>query len=345
MSSTITTGKLAAAFRRNSDRLFYVLFERVHESNVYPHDPSWQCSFIGTAQAAVRTIFYWASSCEGGMLKGRDGHIKPENYIAAWLRELANPVVMPDRDIRLYAGEGWSAPLPLNNADFLGRIDALCREDIAEIIRAGKVAELTLHTHTDLLVAIYGEESHEHLHIPPWRILKGHDRPHDVTRDRTLGYAPKPARCHPAHVPDAIRIGQYDHVLRQPDGAWVNEGWAYSIIGQHIRTLADLELAEPGHYRRAIPCFRHAIENAPLPPEGTIALLDRSACPAKRDIEQFDHALQRAALAAPGGYLTLPWSVATGDILSYFPKVAVTWNIPQKATDCEREKSKMNLQG
>lgn len=331
MSSTITTGKLAAAFRRNSDRTFYVLFERVHESNVFPHDPSWQCSFIGTAQAAVRTIFNWASSCEGGMLKGRDGRIKPENYIAAWLRELANPVVMPDRDIRLYAGESWSAPLPPNNENLLGRIRGLGREDIAEIIRGGKVAELSLHTHVDLLIAIYGEEAHEHLYIPPWRILKGHDRPHDLTRDRSLGFAPKPAKCGPAHVPDAIRIGEYDHVLRQSGGAWVNEGWAYSIVGQHIRALADLELIEPGHYRKAIPCFRQAIENAPWPPEGTTARLDRSACRAKRDIEQFDHALERAALAAPGGHLTLPWSVEVGGILPYFPKVAVTWDIPQNS--------------
>jgi hypothetical protein len=179
------------------------------------------------------------------------------------------------------------------------------------------------------LVAIYGEEAHEQLRIPPWRILKGHDRPHELARDKSLGFAPKPAKCRPPHRPDAIRIGEYDHVLRDETGAWVNKGWAYSIIGQHICRMAEQELAEPGHYRTAISAFRDAIENAPLPPAGTIARLDRSACRVPRDIEQFDYALKRTDLSAPDGQLDVPWSVEMGGALSYFPKAAVTWSIPE----------------
>lgn len=329
MGSTVTTGKMAAAFRMTQGRTCFVLFERVHETNVSPRIPEWQCGFIGTAHAVVRQIFGWASSCEGGMLRGRDGAIKPENYIAAWFRELANPTIMPDRLIRLYASDSWSAPLPPDNETLLAGIEEQGREDFAQAIRAGQVADLSLHAHADVLLALYGKEQAGRQTLPAWRILKGHDRPHEPERNRSLGYAPEAAPAKIAPPPQAIRINKHDRLLKDADGRWVNKGWPYSIIGQRISAMSDQEIETPGYYRRGIPLLREAIEKAPWPPEGTIARLDRSACKSRRALEQFDYRVAHEALHGPDGTVALPWSKEIGAAVAYIPREAISWEIPE----------------
>ncbi|GAB0120056.1 hypothetical protein [Acidisoma sp. 7E03] len=329
MGSTVTTGKMAAAFRMTQGRTCFVLFERVHETNVSPRIPEWQCGFIGTAHAAVRQIFGWASSCEGGMLRGRDGTIKPENYIAAWLRELANPVILPDRPIRLYASDSSSAPLPPDNEALLAGIEEQGREDFAQTIRSGGVAELSLHAHADVLLALFGNERAGRLTLPAWRILKGHDRPHDPERDCSLGFAPEAAPAKIAPPLQAIRINEHDRLVQGADGRWANEGWPYSIIGQRISAMSDQEIETPGYCRRAIPLLREAIETAPWPPEGTIVRLDRSACKNRRALEQFDYRVSHEVLHVPDGIAALPWSKEIGAAVAYIPREAVSWEIPE----------------
>jgi hypothetical protein len=329
MGSTVTTGKMATAFRMSQGRVCFVLFERLHETNVYPHTPTWQCIFIGTAPAAIRRIFAWASECEGGMLRGRDGHIKPENYIAAWLRELANPVIMPDRRIRLYAGTSFSAPLPVDNEVFLARMEAHGRDDFAKLIRDGNVAELSLHAHADILIEMFGQDRNRKPALAPWRMLSGHDRPHDPQRDPGLGYAPQPIAPDLAPIPPMIRINEHERMLRNEDGVWVNEGWAYGVIGRRITEMSEIEIETPGYYRKAIPRLREAVENAPWPPDGTFVRLDRSACHTRHDLEQFDYTATRNSIEIPTGKCTLPWSKEIGDAVAYFPSVAVSWDIPR----------------
>ncbi len=328
MGSTITTGKMAAAFQMSQGRVCFVLFERVHESNVHPYTPTWQCGFIGTAHAAIRKIFSWASDCEGGMLRGRDGDIKPENYIAAWLRELANPVIMPDRRIRLYAGTSFRAPLPPDNEAYLSRIEAQGRGDFATIIREGKVAELSLHAHADLLIELYGREQKDAASLAPWRILNDYDRPHDLDRDTSLGYSPKPVPHDIAPLPPIIKINEHDRMILSANGVWINEGWPYSIIGRRIHEMSEIEIKTPGYYRRAIPLLREAIENAPCPPEGTRIRFDRNACHTKRNIEQFDYTAKNFSLEIPNGQGALPWSMETGAAVPYLPRESVSWDIP-----------------
>src|SRR5690242_21895817 len=101
MGATITCGKKAAAFEKNGI-IYYILWERTYESNVHPHNPHWECTYIGPLDGTLRRIFIYASSCEGGMLAGPGKrHILPENYISAWLRKLAAPVAMPNAKVRL----------------------------------------------------------------------------------------------------------------------------------------------------------------------------------------------------------------------------------------------------
>jgi hypothetical protein len=100
MGATVTCKKLVAAFA-GAGRVFYVLFEQTYEKNCYPHTPGWSCTYCGGIDGALRRIFRYASSCEGGMLQNRSGWITPEGYIAGWMKEMASPVRMSDCAISL----------------------------------------------------------------------------------------------------------------------------------------------------------------------------------------------------------------------------------------------------
>lgn len=81
MGSTVTTGKLAAAFKSTDDTVTFVLFEETYSKNCYPRTPKWCCWSIGNIGHVMKAIFSAASSCEGGMLQGSGGrYITPDVY-------------------------------------------------------------------------------------------------------------------------------------------------------------------------------------------------------------------------------------------------------------------------
>lgn len=90
MGATVSTG-MAAAIKKTGQGDLYLLFEETFEKNVYPHTPRWSCVCAGTRDHAIRRIYFSAGSCEGGMLKGKSGDIKPENYIRRWEKVLNAP--------------------------------------------------------------------------------------------------------------------------------------------------------------------------------------------------------------------------------------------------------------
>lgn len=93
MSTTYTSGKQAGVFFLPNGEPIYALFEKTRESNLSPSIAKWSCFAIGNYAAVMRAIGYSASACVGGCLQGEGRRdIKPENYIAAWQKELANPV-------------------------------------------------------------------------------------------------------------------------------------------------------------------------------------------------------------------------------------------------------------
>lgn len=93
MSTTYTSGKQAGVFFLPNGEPIYALFEKTRESNTSPSIAKWSCYAIGNYAAVMKAIGYSASSCVGGCLQGEGRReLKPENYIAAWQKELANPV-------------------------------------------------------------------------------------------------------------------------------------------------------------------------------------------------------------------------------------------------------------
>jgi len=68
MGSTVTTRKLAAAFKSANGTVTFALFEESYSKNCYPRTPSWCCWSIGDIRHVMKAIFSAASSCEGGML-------------------------------------------------------------------------------------------------------------------------------------------------------------------------------------------------------------------------------------------------------------------------------------
>ena len=53
MGSTVTTGRMAAAFRAKSGTVIYCLYEQTYEKNCYPHIPHWSVIYIGEARGRV----------------------------------------------------------------------------------------------------------------------------------------------------------------------------------------------------------------------------------------------------------------------------------------------------
>ncbi len=93
MSTTYTSGKQAGVFFLPNGEPIYALFEKTRESNLSPSIAKWSCYAIGNYSDAMKAIMYSASACVGGCLQGEGRRdLKPENYIAAWQKELANPV-------------------------------------------------------------------------------------------------------------------------------------------------------------------------------------------------------------------------------------------------------------
>lgn len=272
MGATVTTGKLVAAFEATNGKKMYLLFEEMYEKNCHPHTPAWNCNFIGPVEEAIRHIFQYASSCEGGMLQGRGGQITPEGYIAGWLKELANPVEFSNRRITLVIGTSYSSAIPAEKTGAVKELlSGMGRQDIVDALDAGEAFSVDLYEDADLVAAIYDGKL-----MAPWRIIRGHEAPTHGARNADLGYAPAKARPTEFELPAFLKVDGDARLIRREDGTWYCAGWEYSIIASHVSGLWQVELREPGSFRRRIKAFRDAIKGAPSMPEGMVVSVDLS---------------------------------------------------------------------
>lgn len=273
MGSTVSTNKLAAAFKTTSGKTMYVLFEEAYESNCYPRTPRWACLLIGEIANIMRGIFRSAGCCEGGMLQGSGGRrISPEGYIQGWLKELANPVSFKDQTFELATGDSLYSTVPQDEFNKIKeRLTANGFEAEATQLANGEKLSVSLYEHGELLASIYDGN------VGAWRIIKG-SAPIYGLRDPELGYAPAKAKAFELETHECMRLFKHreDVAVKDQNGDWRNRGWAYSIIGNYVRELWQAELREPGSYRTRIKNLRQAIETAPLMPTDAVVVIDTS---------------------------------------------------------------------
>ena len=272
MGSTISTNKLAAAFKTTSGKTMYVLFEETYESNCYPRTPSWCCLMIGEIASVMRGIFRWAWSCEGGMLKGAGGRdITPEGYVGGWFKQLANPVTFSDRRFDLVAGDSMYATVPKDEfEETKARLTANGFEAEAIRLENGEHLQVSLYEHGELLASIYNGD------VGAWRIIQGYNVPTHNDHIPELGYTPEKAKTFTLDTPSCMRLfaEREDVAIKDENGNWRNGGWAYTVIGNYVRDLWEAELREPGSYRARIKHLRKILTDAPIMPAGAVAVID-----------------------------------------------------------------------
>ena len=262
MGATITTGKLAAAFQRTNGTVVYVLFEKTHEANCYPHDPSWHCIAIGEYADVLFNVFGHASGCEGGGLQGSGGRlIKPENYIAAWRRELVNPVSFPDRKITLDANEQMDGISVREALSLIGRDDIFADNQT-------EPAHISLHEDVDVVLALYGvNKPNKPRKLSPWQILN-HSSALTLPMPE-LGAQVSIEKIDPPAF-NVLRIDQEEVLVQLGNGQWQQWGWQYAAVGRYIQEVAyKSEMMQTGSSKRLIAEFRDACDTARAVPEDT----------------------------------------------------------------------------
>lgn len=270
MSSTILTGKRAAAFQQADGEWIYALFMRTFESNVSPHIDRWCAFALGNYAQVMRRVFSHASNCESGTLRSRAGRIKPENFIESFRRELARPSLLRDRQIELSVSSAYS-PIPESMFEDLRR--TLVRagfEDRADQLARGKVS-VSLHADIGLLLSIYGSDGP----LSVWRVLNERDcgtLQVDVP-------APSPSKTAMDRMPQ-IRCHAIDgenRLVALGCAPWRNAGWQYNAVGSFITEVAyPIEMEAPGFAKKAIPLFRAALRDAADVPSASRITVTRS---------------------------------------------------------------------
>ena len=256
MGSTVTTGRMAAAFRAPSGNTIYGLYEQTYEKNCYPHTPHWSAIYIGQIAGALQKVFNYASSCEDGMLQNRLGWITPEGYLRSWMSELQAPVQMTrDHDVDLYMkADSIYAPLSQNS---IPAVAASLTEaglgDAAAQLQVGGKVRLSLFKHAELISLLA-----EQYQISAWSLLPDYTRPNsEAERYASLGVPAGKSKLDTPDYQPALIVSQHgDMIMRDADGDWHCKGSRYEILASYIQGLAAIEQAHPGNYRHLIQSYR-----------------------------------------------------------------------------------------
>lgn len=312
MSSSILTGKRAGALQKADGEWIYALFERGYESNVYPHTDNWSAVALGNYAQVMRRVFSHASSCEGGMLRSRNGSIRPENYIASWRRELAKPTSLRDRTIDLSVGSSCYSVVPQSQLDDvrLSLIRAGFESRIDELL-AGTLS-VSLHADINLLLAIFGNSGP----LSAWRVLKEYDCgtaqidvPVPSVSKVAMDRMPQ-VRCH--------SIDRENRLVAIGSAPWRHAGWEYNAIGSFVTEVAyPLEMETPGFAKKAIQAFREAVSQAsPVPPATRITVTRAPEGTDDWRIRRADELAQLLGKVSDGEPPPDTFSFAFGDLLN-----------------------------
>ncbi len=335
MSATIITGKLAAATKALDGKTYYVLFEQTYEKNVYPHTPSWDCSYIGPIEGALRRIFLSAASCESGMLRSRNGEILPENFIASWLKELAKPVGFSVPDLELKFGGEYNAIIPTEKQQWA--LDVLARygqTEMAERLQKYERLSLTFNEHAAMLSEIFDGDN-----IGAWRLIK--HVPQWPERYAEHGYAPKSAKRVVVNLPKAMSMPNHKYLVSGEDGKWRCAGASWEIVQDYVASYWHTELSEPGAYKVRIKSLREALKSAPEMPSGMMVVVDERVeidGYAKRTVEE---ARKLGTPTSTGFTIAMTPAVLQDSSLFWricgLPRVCTTWEIGKCADEAAED--------
>jgi len=278
MGATVTVGKKVAAFSARNGQTGYVLFEETYEKNCYPHTPRWSCVGLGYLEDVMPRIFVCAAACEGGDLQGRSGQISSDGYAAGWLRELANPIEMPDVIGTISCGGEIGAAVPMSKRDQVVealRVDGFHTQ--AEALH-GDGFRASLHDDLDLLRTIFVKHKNE---LGPWRFI---DRAAVLrllcaSRHSVPGYAPPTDRSYVAAIPAMFSVNSDILLVEQPGSTFRVSDASYGETGIFIRSYGLTELAHPGSFRKSFARYREAVKFAPAASEHTTILVTMAGCP------------------------------------------------------------------
>lgn len=265
MSTTILTGKHAAAFKLADGTAIYALFERIHDSNCDPHVPTWHCQAIGNYKEALVAITKAMVSCESQGLQARNGVIAPESLLKHWYRLLAKPTRLPNHVIEV--GVGRNGEMSDNQRrDAVKALSDIGRLDLADQLAAGAVT-LSLHDDIDVVLRLFGIAGP----LRPWQGL-------DYSEVHTLpqnGFALLPASSKAAATvnPDyEVKIvGQHHVLVRERDQLWGLWGYRYSAVQRFIqRHCVEMEMENRLSSVRAIADFRGMVNDGVAIPGDTL---------------------------------------------------------------------------
>jgi len=267
MGATVCTSIRASYFRRQDGRLVVVVEEQGYEKNVYPHTPRWSVRFVGSVEQAVALIFDSASCCEGGLLQGPSGAIRPEGYIRKGLEALRNARPISQHATFHVYGTGWYRVLDEENADR--------RDAVLSVLRAALPAELVeailkggeaffVREHGDLLADLAQ-------HVRPWRMLRD-----GVRFDADAPVLDALVEASAAGLPEVrnpmteqvyrVEDGSHRGTIAMPceDGRYALES-GYVAIADFVKQAWPLEIRTPGAGVKAIRAYRKWLQKS-VPP-------------------------------------------------------------------------------
>jgi hypothetical protein len=274
MSSTIITGKAAAAFRNaKTGEVIYLLFQQSYEPNCHPHFERWTCKMIGNATEALQYVFMMAAYCEGGSYQVKSGMTKPETFIKSWRISLSEPFRMDDLEIELrLGGTSMDDPIPDTQVEAsIAALERIGRGDLVEALKVGPV-KVSLHGDSDILTALYGVGTN----LPLWKVIDGL---------KGLGYAdaslalPLAKRDIKAPRAQVYAVDNHNFVGSIDGGPLKHLGWRDTAVGTYIRdVVCPIELQSSFSCYRLIREFRDACNEAPeLPDETAITVTPANA--------------------------------------------------------------------
>lgn len=273
MGATVLTGKRAEAMVSNDGTVLYLLAHFTYEKNCYPHKSRWGWFAFGTYAEVMTLVTTGMSDLEGGMLQSKNGWIRPENYIAAWRRELKSPHTSTKQTVLV----GWHLFKPWHDHS-----EELAQQRLNAVLEALEPAGLSiwrvmLENCKAQTFEVSIAEHHQLVrllmkHVTFWRLIES-STPSETLLDKP---PPLPSSTGTATFPKVQAYRCYhEQVLVSIDGGPLTPwGWDYSAVGRYCNTyVVPAELTQPGSSKKAVPEFRNILKTAPQLPDDTIVIV------------------------------------------------------------------------